>query len=177
MTEPNDWILRPATPADSSAMARVSVAAWRAAYAGIMPEVTLVNLSVEERAHRWRERLGDRANPAQNLVAEQMGAIGGFVSVGPARDPDLDATRVGELWALYLEPLLWGKGIGRLLFERGVELLRTSGFEAFVLWVLTDNVRARRFYERRGMELDGAEKSPVEDGQVLPHVRYRQSLR
>jgi ribosomal protein S18 acetylase RimI-like enzyme len=173
----SEWLVRPAAVADAVGIARVSVAAWRKAYAGIMKDPTLAALSVEARAKQWRERLADPANPATSLVAEQIGAIAGFVSIGPSRDADLDAVRVGELWAIYVDPMVWGKGAGTALFGRAVDALRTRGFDAFVLWVLAENQRARRFYEKHGMILDGGEKAPVEDGAPLPHVRYRLELR
>ncbi len=170
------WKVRRALVADAAGMARCSVASWRKAYEGMMRSETLAGLSVEERTRQWRERLGDPGNPATNLVVEQMGAIAGFASAGPARDDDLDKARVAELWAIYVDPIFWGRGIGAALFERVTVELRARGADAFVLWVLTANQRARRFYEKQGMRPDGAEKSPVEDGEPLPHVRYRGPL-
>jgi len=171
------WSVRRAVLADAPGMARVSVASWRAAYAGIMRAETLAALSIEERAQHWRERLADPASSAAfALVAEQMGAIGGFASLGPVRDPDLDPARVGELWAIYVDPMVWGKGAGPALWTLALDELRARRFETLVLWVLTANARARRFYEKQGMTLDGGEKSPVEDGAPLPHLRYRMGL-
>jgi GNAT superfamily N-acetyltransferase len=39
--------------------------------------------------------------------------ICGFVTTGPSQDSDLPD--VGELWAIYVDPQYWGKGVGRLL--------------------------------------------------------------
>jgi ribosomal protein S18 acetylase RimI-like enzyme len=176
-----EWRVRRAVVADAAGMARVSVAAWREAYAGLMGAERLARLSVEERAETWRTRLADETNPVSHLVVEQLGAIAGFVSVGPPRDADVevaaDAERVGEMWAIYVDPLLWRQGAGAALFERGMAELRKRGFTAFVLWVLRDNRRARAFYERQGMSVDGAERSPEDEGEALPHVRYRAPVR
>ena len=177
MTMRIDWRVRRAVRADAVAMGRVSVASWRAAYAGMMRDDTLAALSVEERAQMWRERLVDPGNPGVALVAEQMGAVAGFVSVGPARDDDLDADRVGEVWAIYVDPLFWGKGAGEALWTPALAALRERDFHECVLWVLDENVRARRFYEKQGMNCDGAVKTPIEDGTPLPHVRYTLRLR
>jgi ribosomal protein S18 acetylase RimI-like enzyme len=173
----SEWRVRRAVVADAAGIARVSVAAWREGYAGLMSAERLARLSVEELAATWRERLADVANPRTSLVAEQLGAIAGFVSVGPPRDADVVAEgHVGELWALYVDPLLWRRGAGAALFDRGLAELRKRRFEAVVLWVLRDNARARAFYERHGMAVDGAEKSPEGEGESLPHVRYRGTL-
>jgi hypothetical protein len=40
------------------------------------------------------------------------------------------------------------------------------------LWVLRDNVRARRFYERAGFIADGTEKAADLVGHQLREVRY-----
>ena len=172
----NQWLVRPARIEDAVGIARVSVAAWRAAYVGLMADSALARLSIEERARQWRDRLSDPSNAATSFVTEQTGAIAGFVSVGAARDEDLDPVRVGEVWAIYLLPLVWGKGAGQVLWARALEQLRSQGHAEVVLWVLGGNVRARRFYEKCGMTLDGGEKSPIEDGMPLPHLRYRRSL-
>jgi GNAT superfamily N-acetyltransferase len=68
----------------------------------------------------------------------------GFVAVDP---PWLDA--------LYVRPEAWGTGVAVRLHDRAVEALREAGVERARLWVLEGNVRARRFYERRGWVEDG----------------------
>src|SRR6266511_3712512 len=108
----------------------------------MMRAETLASLSVEERARMWRERLADPANRATNLVVEQMGAIAGFASLGRTRDDDVDRARVGELWAIYVDPMVWDRGIGTALFARALEELRAQGLAELVLWVLTANDRA-----------------------------------
>jgi GNAT superfamily N-acetyltransferase len=59
------------------------------------------------------------------------------------------------LEGLYVVPEWWGTGVGPQLHDRGLELLRSQGSERCLLWVLEDNLRARRFYERRGWLEDG----------------------
>jgi ribosomal protein S18 acetylase RimI-like enzyme len=171
------WVARHAELADAAGIARVSVAAWRTAYAGLMSAERLATLSLEERVGRWRARLGGlEPTVATTLVVEQIGAIGGFVSLGPQRDvADAAASpRTGEVWAIYVDPMLWGKGAGQALLAAARAELRAAGFVELVLWVLRDNARARRFYEAAGLHGDGAEKTPVEEaGERLAHVRYR----
>ena len=54
---------------------------------------------------------------------------------------------------------------------RGEEELALVYPEA-VLWVLEDNPRARRFYEREGWDLDGARKEDEFLGVRVAEVRY-----
>jgi hypothetical protein len=45
------------------------------------------------------------------------------------------------------------------------------------LWVLISNDRARRFYSRRGWELDGVTKVVERDGVTPSEVRYKRALK
>jgi GNAT superfamily N-acetyltransferase len=157
-------VIRPATPEDAEAVARVHVETWRAAYAHALSPEGLAGLSVTQRAELHR-----RSPP---VVAEVDGEIVGFVSVGPGTDPDTD----GELYAIYVLPDHWGTGLGRALMQAGEERLRDLGHQHAILWVLEDNPRARRFYEAAGWTLDGTRR-PIEIfGQQVPEIRYEKSL-
>lgn len=157
-------MIRPATPDDAEAVARVHVETWRAAYAHALSAEGLDSLSVTDRAEMHR-----RSPP---VVAEVDGEIVGFVSVGPGTDPETD----GELYAIYVLPDHWGSGVGRALMQAGEERLRELGHQHAILWVLEDNPRARRFYEAAGWTLDGTRR-PIEIfGQPVPEIRYEKSL-
>jgi GNAT superfamily N-acetyltransferase len=65
----------------------------------------------------------------------------GFAAVSP-----------GWLNGLYVRPEAWGTGVAARLHERA---RATLGPGRARLWVLEENHRARRFYERRGWRADG----------------------
>jgi ribosomal protein S18 acetylase RimI-like enzyme len=160
-------MIRPGTPEDAEAVARVHVETWQAAYAHVLPREGLERLSGERTARR--AELHRRSPP---IVAEADGEIVGFVSVGPGNDPGSD----GELYAIYVHPDHWGAGFGRQLVQAGEERLRELGHSHAILWVLEDNPRARRFYELAGWTADGTAR-PIEIfGLHVPEVRYEKSL-
>lgn len=64
-----------------------------------------------------------------------------------------------------------GASGGRL--HAAVEALAADGFRAVVLWVLTANEGARRFYERAGFRSDGAVRTLDFDGTPVEEIRYR----
>jgi GNAT superfamily N-acetyltransferase len=140
------------------------VRTWQSAYAGVLPDEVLSQLSVERRAEIWR-----RHPP---VVAEEDRQIVGFVSVGASRDDDAE----GELYAIYVDPERWGTGVGRALMAAGEERLRELGYRDVILWVLEDNPRARRFYEIAGWHPDGGRRQSEVAGGSLPEVRYRKQL-
>lgn len=153
--------VRPEKPADTEAVAALHVRAWQRGYADTMPADFLARLDPAAWAQRRREHLAAYPDgPFVSLVAEDgEGRIGGFTTVGPyqrGHNPaDLDQV-YGEILAIYVDPPLWGTGMGRALMAAAVSELAGRGFAEVRLWVLADNVRARRFYERAGLFPDGA---------------------
>ena len=160
-------MIRPARPEEATAVALVHIETWRVAYAHVFPSEELERMS-DERVER-RAEMHRRSLP---IVAEVDGEIVGFVSVGPANDDDAD----GELYAIYVLPTHWATGVGRALIQAGEDRLRELGHREAVLWVLEDNPRARRFYERAGWTRDGT-KRPIEVfGVSVPEIRYVKTL-
>ena len=138
---------------------------WQAAYAHVLPAERLTQLSVERRARQWRDW--------PPLLAESGDVVVGFVSVGASRDVDAD----GELFAIYVDPDYWGSGVGRKLMAAAEERLSELGHLEAILWVLADNPRARRFYERSGWRHDGTTRTIEIFGIDVTEVRYRKILR
>ena len=80
----------------------------------------------------------------QVIVAEIDGLIVGFAAVVG-----------GELDGLFVEPDLWGSGIGRALVDAATDEARNRGLALKVI----ANPRARRFYEHCGFSVEGEEQT------------------
>jgi GNAT superfamily N-acetyltransferase len=174
-------LVRRARVEDAPALARVHVAAWRAAYRGIMADAFLDGLDVGQWTERWRQSLaGARARehtPDTVLVAEvEGGPPTGFAVTGPERPLSPRSEARGELWAINVAPEMWGQGIGRRLLSAAQRALAEAGHREAILWVIAANERARRFYERAGWQADGAEKRDAWLGFELHEVRYWRRL-
>ncbi|MEU1605063.1 GNAT family N-acetyltransferase [Micromonospora matsumotoense] len=151
--------IRREEPDDAEAIARVHIHGWQAGYAGIMPTEVLVRLNPVAWAQRRRDvGTADPEHPFTTLLAEIDGVPAGFTTFGPYRNNqdrgDLDPT-YGELLAIYVEPAHWGDGTARALFAAARDGLAAHGWQEYRVWVLADNARARRFYERAGLSADG----------------------
>jgi L-amino acid N-acyltransferase YncA len=136
-------LIRPATPADVPAIARINVDSWRAAYCGIVADAVLDSLSYADHEDRWQLRVQENTQ-AIILVAEQEnGQIAGYIMGGKERtgDPVYDA----ELYAIYLDPTCTRQGIGTQLTRALARALRAKGFHSLLVWVFADN-SARHFY-------------------------------
>jgi GNAT superfamily N-acetyltransferase len=161
--------VRPGRPEDAAAVAAVHVRTWQAAYEHAFgaERLAVLDEQLPRRVERWERILRDEGGV---WVAEDGGRIVGFASIGPERE---DAA-LGELYAIYVLPEAWGSGAGPALMAEAVPALR-AGYGESVLWVLEDNPRARRFYEREGWEADGARKTDTFLGVEVSEVRYRLS--
>lgn len=166
--------IREALPRDAEAIADIHVRSWQTAYRGQLTDDYLDSLSVEERLEQHRRAL-EAPGEHRTWVAEERGRVVGFAVTGPSQDADADE-RTGELYALYLDPERFGRGIGKRLLERAVEDLRDRGFRTATLWVLGSNEAGRRFYEREGWRADGLTTSERVDCEMRPTVRYRADL-
>ena len=125
--------LRPAEPDDAMEVARVHVRSWQAGYRGLLPDAYLDGLRAEDRAQRYRFGSDDVREPA-TVVAIDDGTICGFATTAPARDPDV--VDDGELYALYVDPAWWGRGVGAMLIAAARGRLVELGFRSAVLWLL-----------------------------------------
>jgi GNAT superfamily N-acetyltransferase len=150
---------------------RCTRARGKGAYEHIFGAERLATISRVDREVWWDRCIRERLEIV--LVAEDAERrIVAFASAGADR---ADPAR-GELYALYALPESWGKGVGHALIGEAVAALRDAGWAEGVLWVLSDNARARGFYGREGWALDGGTKSEEWLGLTVHEVRYRRSL-
>ncbi len=165
-------VLRDATPDDAHAIAVVLVRSWRAAYRGLLPDDVLAGLSVADRERVWSDVLTTRPPRTRAVVATIDGAVVGFASTGPPLVPaDRADPALGDLYALYLAPDVWRRGIGTRLHDAALDRLRSCGFTNAGLWVLDSNEPALRFYLRHGWSDTGRTQLDVGPGGTELHER------
>jgi len=169
-------MIRDARIGDEDEIARVHVAAWRAAYRGTMPDEFLDALDEESRAKRWREWIENSRTKRRLVVATANGSIVGFAGIGPARE---EAGNRGELYMINLAPTAWGRGIGSALLEQCVSALAAVGHREAILWVVRQNARARRFYQREGWTQEGDRHDTISENGFtfeVDELRYVRAL-
>jgi len=137
----------PATLEDAIAIAESHVRSWQCAYVDILDPEFLADLSVERRAKQWQDILAKQES--RTLVVHSSLGVSGFVSFGHWRD-DIGSRNDGEIWALYVTPAEWSKGVGSALLKSAVQGLRSIGRHGVYLWVLAENHRGIRFYQNFG---------------------------
>ena len=151
---------------DVPAIASVHVVTWQAIYRGIMVDRFLDTLRSEKREPMWNRVLSEGRGSVH--VACVFQELVGFSYSGSNHDTPAAA----EIFAIYVHPDHWGKGLGRVLFSASCEAMRGRNFEHLVLWVATRNTQARTFYERVGMKPDGGAKTVSIGGVAVEEMRY-----
>jgi GNAT superfamily N-acetyltransferase len=153
-----DLTVRPAALDDAEGFVRAYERSWDAALADLAGR-RLEELSpYDERLEAFH----------RTFEAELPEGAGAWVAVAGGEIVGV-ATRNGpELRALYVVPEAWGTGAAQALTEAVLAAVGADGHEEAVLWVVDDNRRARRFYEREGWEPTGqtrtTELGPAESG-------------
>jgi len=138
------FTLRRYAPADEDAAIGLWHRTWQQAYPSI---------DFAQRLDGWRQRWRDELVPAaQIVVAEQNGAMVGFVTI--------DAS--GYLDQLVVAPDTWGSDLGNVLIAKA----KTMSPGGITLLVNTDNARAIRFYERNGFVHTHDDVNPVSGRKV-----------
>ena len=160
-------LVRHADVEDARAIADVHVASWRTTYRGLLPEDFLASLDEAGYEDRWRRIIA--AGSSRVYIAADGRDVVGFASGGRERAGE-DGYE-GELYAIYVLEDAQGHGHGRRLVQAVVGGLRDLGLRDMIVWVLRENQRARRFYERLGGEYVRAQ--PITIGStMLQEVSY-----
>lgn len=165
--------IRSAIHQDASGIAQVHVQSWQTSYRGIVSDEVLDNQSIPRRQGYWEQVLAYETSGEDLhcvfVAANEAGEIVGFASGGKSRQENLPFA--GELYAIYLLETVKRQGIGQKLFRAAIEKLRAEGFPSMMLWVLSDNVPGRHFYEKMGGR-PVTEQMIVIGGQELMEVAY-----
>lgn len=98
--------------------------------------------------------------PAETIRADWMSALTNpdgetYIAFDEEGAVGVISLSDGVLETLYVLPECWGRGVGNSLHDFGLERLRETNVQEARLWTLTDNHRARAFYEKRGWILTG----------------------
>lgn len=137
--------VRRAEVSDATAITAVHDSAWRQAYDGLIPAREL-NRMIARRGAAWWNRAIRRGTGI--LVLDVGGIVAGYVTYGQNRARTL--VQRGEIYELYLRPEYQGIGLGTRLFLATRRELIRHGFDSAVVWALSDNEGACRFYKNAG---------------------------
>ena len=139
-------MIRKATIQDVPRIAEIIVFGKRVAYRPIFNndvvsfnEIQVINL-IEEY----------RNNPTllENMIVYDDGIVKGVIN-------KMYKDNAIEICEFYVEPFFKGNGIGKQLIQQVILEARTNKSNKIFLWVIEDNLSARKFYENNGFIASG----------------------
>ncbi|MFI4974255.1 MAG: GNAT family N-acetyltransferase [Caulobacterales bacterium] len=143
-----EFAVVPAGPADAAGLGRVHVKSWREAYPGLLPQSYLNAMRPELHARRFYKEL-IRPKPGDVvLLAEGADGPVGYCA-GALLKAD-DRLAGSEVFTLYVLRHAQRAGVGRALLRGAARVFRAQRAHSAVIWVLSRNLKARRFYEYLG---------------------------
>jgi putative acetyltransferase len=139
-------MVRKATKKDISRIAEIIIFGKRVAYRSIFQNdvVSFNEIQVIDIIEEYR----NSPSRIDNMLVYDDGIVKGVINCKPVGDEV-------EICEFYVEPFFKGQGIGRKLLEHVIAESKESGKSRIFLWVLAENVSARRFYEANGFHASG----------------------
>ena len=148
---------------DESALAFVQTESWKAAFADILDKETLTRCTDITKATAMYRSLLDE-NKGNGYLLTLNGKPHCIAWWDAARDADMNGK--AELICIHSLPGNWHKGYGRMMMARVLDDIRKCGYSEVVLWVFTENKRARAFYEEEGFHVLDKTKSALNHEEI-----------
>lgn len=164
-----DYPIIAAGAGDADAIAALHTESWRDAYRGLVPDDYLDGPLLDERLAFWRARLARPSDARLTLKAMSGAQMVGFACVLRDEDPEWGPL----LDNLHVKPALKGRGIGTRLLQASRDwAAQVAPEQTLHLWVIENNLPARRFYDRQGGVVDRRSLHEMSAGVVIAAVRY-----
>ena len=157
-----DWRLRRAEPGDAAFLSLVAGATFLEAYSSFIDrDDMMAHLTGKASPERFAGWIADDASIVTLAESPAGGAPLGYTVL---TDPDLPVERQDgdvELLRIYTLATSWGAGLGNALIDRAIADAGERDARRMLLGVHPGNVRARRFYERKGFVVIGQRRFQV----------------
>ena len=139
-------MVRKATKKDISRIAEIIIFGKRVAYRSIFQNdvVSFQEMQVIPLGEEYK----DNPEMLEHMLVFDDGIVKGVINCKPVGNEV-------EICEFYVEPFFKGQGIGRKLLEHVIAESKESGKSRIFLWVLEENLSARRFYEANGFCASG----------------------
>ena len=163
--------IRLAIPSDASDMAEVLMRSWEAIYKNIMP-ADYIREKNATRPALYARVITDENTGA--YVIQLCGKTVGIMKIAPPISNDLSDSFY-ELHYIYLHPDNFRMGIGSYAVRFAFRIARILGKTNVIVWCLSENTNAVKFYEKCGFIADG-KKEINEYGRPMERMRMTKNL-
>lgn len=150
-------------------ISRIHALSWKAAYKSIVPQKYLDELKEDFWVDAFNNWIKNDILTAKLIFNDDNIPVG-CAAYGNSRDKSLPDW--GEIISVYIRPDFFKMGFGTCLFNAVIQDMKNMGYSKIYLWVLENNLNAKRFYEKQGFT-DVSDKCYCEIlGKTLTDIRY-----
>ena len=142
-----DCLIRKVRQGDEGSLAYIQTESWKAAFKDILSEETLQKCSDSNMAKAMYKQLLDE-NIGHGYILEIDSHPHCIAWWDKSRDNDM--LGYAELICIHSLQDKWGRGYGKQMISKVMDDMKSAGYDKVMLWVFTNNVRARKFYESCG---------------------------
>lgn len=144
-------MIRPLTPPDIPAIAAIHQISRIESERGIIMDADLARDDISHFLAKWETWSNDPE--IHTRIAMENNMIQGFICYGrvktrPASDRGVVPKFGAEIYALYVHPDHWRKGVATSLFQAACLDLTDKKLTSLLLWVLKKNKRACALYDK-----------------------------
>ena len=158
-----DCLIRKVQQGDEFDLAYIQTESWKAAFKDILSTEILQMSTNLNRATAMYKRLLDE-NVGNGYILEVDSHPHCIAWWDTARDNDMND--YAELICIHSLQDNWRKGFGTQMMRRVMGDMRAAGYDKVMLWVFTNNIRARKFYESFGFFTHGKVKPCLETEEI-----------
>jgi len=169
----HELVFRAATVEDAQAIARVNHLTWLDAYRGLIPDSDLDSLDLNSLTDKWTQNLVATNSREATYVVLVGDSIVAYSRFYPSVDSDDNPVSIATIGSMYVLPDFQCKGIGRRMMEIVLVAIEDCAYVEATLHVLTENLKARKFYESLGWQEDAAPIIAGAEDETVSKTRYR----
>lgn len=165
--------IRKARLNDINSLANIHSLSWKEAYKNIFSEKFLKNLRteifLENRKKKFRRDIEENSMLDFFIIEFSEKAIG--ILILSSLQKITKDKNVAEIIAIYLLPEFWNSGFGKEILSFSIARAKDFGAKKIFLWVVVENKRARKFYEKNGFVVTGRKKIlPIENKEEMEYM-------
>lgn len=160
--------VRPAVESDVDEIVRIQATTWRVAYADVLPEQALAELTGPLAREAWLDAVHAGEGYGLFVATEGQWTVG-FCA---AAHYSGQGGTIAEIATLLVEPRWARRGHGGRLLAAAAESLRKAGTEEGRVWVPEVDTASRNFYTRAGWTPDGAIRTLDTGTSTLHELRF-----
>ncbi|WP_424554258.1 GNAT family N-acetyltransferase [Streptococcus agalactiae] len=152
-------IIRRARLGDEVNLAYIQTESWKAAFGKILPEdIIQKTTEIEPGITMYQQLLHKEIGKGYILEVDSNPHCMAWWD--KSREDDM--LDYAELICIHSLKEGWGKGYGSQMMNHVLSEIQQAGYNKVMLWVFTENTRARKFYDRFGFSFKGKSKTYFE---------------